>query len=108
MTKRELVAVLAMGVALFVGGYRYAAAIYGEDIAELREDYASRAQQLEEKYREKERAWLTHGRRAMRHLLALVTCLATLKESALPDAQALSSEAQNWLNEASSFLSGLR
>ena len=56
MTKRELVAVLAMGVALFVGGYRYAAAIYGEDIAELREDYASRAQQLEEKYREKERA----------------------------------------------------
>ena len=56
MTKRESVAVLAMGVALFVGGYRYAAAIYGEDIAELREDYASRAQQLEEKYREKERA----------------------------------------------------
>lgn len=56
MTKRELVAVLATGVALFVGGYRYAAAIYGEDIAELREDYASRAQQLEEKYREKERA----------------------------------------------------
>lgn len=55
MTKRELVAVLAMGVALFVGGYRYAAAVYGEDIAELREDYASRAQQLEEKYREKER-----------------------------------------------------
>ena len=56
MTKRKLVAVLAMGVALFVGGYRYAVAIYGEDIAELREDYASRAQQLEEKYREKERA----------------------------------------------------
>ena len=56
VTKRELVAVLAMGAALFVGGYRYAAAIYGEDIAELREDYATRAQQLEEKYREKERA----------------------------------------------------
>ena len=55
MTKRELVAVLAMGVALFVGGYRYAAAIYGEDIAELREDYATRAQSLEIKYREKER-----------------------------------------------------
>lgn len=55
MTKRELVAVLAMGVALFVGGYRYAAAIYGEDIAELREDYATRAQSLESKYREKER-----------------------------------------------------
>lgn len=55
MTKRELVAVLAMGVALFVGGYRYVAAIYGEDIAELREDYATRAQSLEIKYREKER-----------------------------------------------------
>jgi len=55
VTKRELVAVLAMGVALFVGGYRYAAAIYGEDIAELREDYATRAQSLEIKYREKER-----------------------------------------------------
>lgn len=57
MTKRELVAVLAMGVALFVGGYRYAAAIYGEDIAELREDYATRAQALEAKYREKERTY---------------------------------------------------
>lgn len=68
----------------------------------------------------------------MPHWLALVTCLATLtgcasrptqpavdcpeppqipaslKESALADAQALSSEAQSWLNEASSFLSGLR
>ncbi len=55
MTKRELVAVLAMGVALFVGGYRYAAAIYGEDIAELREDYATRAHALEVKYREKEK-----------------------------------------------------
>lgn len=33
---------------------------------------------------------------------------ASLKESALSDAQALSSEAQSWLNEASSFLSGLR
>lgn len=33
---------------------------------------------------------------------------ATLKESGLPDAQALSSEAQNWFGEVSSFLSGLR
>ena len=40
---------------LFVGGYRYAAALYGADIAALREDYATRAQALEEKYREKER-----------------------------------------------------
>ena len=41
--------------ALFVGGYRYAAALYSADIAALREDYATRAQALEEKYREKER-----------------------------------------------------
>ena len=78
------------------------------------------------------RAWLKRGRCAMPHWLALVTCLATLtgcasrptqpavdcpeppqipaslKESALADAQALSSEAQSWLNEASSSLSGLR
>lgn len=50
----KLVAVAAVGVALFVGGYRYAAALYGEDIAALREDYANRARQLEEKYRAKE------------------------------------------------------
>lgn len=47
---------VAAGVGIFVAGYQYAAALYGQDIAELREDYASRAQQLEEKYREKERA----------------------------------------------------
>lgn len=41
--------------ALFVGGYQYAAALYGADIAALREDYATRAQALEAKYREKER-----------------------------------------------------
>ncbi len=50
------VAVLVASAAFFVGGYQYAAALYGVDIAELREDYATRAQQLEEKYREKERA----------------------------------------------------
>ena len=33
---------------------------------------------------------------------------ATLKESSLPAAQALSSEAQSWFDEVSSFLSGLR
>ena len=42
-------------VVSFVSGYRYAAALYGEDIAALREDYATRAQSLEIKYREKER-----------------------------------------------------
>ena len=33
---------------------------------------------------------------------------ATLKESSLPDAQTLSSEAQSWYEEVSTFLSGLR
>lgn len=40
--------------ALFIGGYQYAAALYGADIAALREDYATRASALEEKYRAKE------------------------------------------------------
>ena len=49
-----------MGVALvaaFIGGYQFAAALYGNDIAELRADYAKRAQSLEVKYREKERGY---------------------------------------------------
>ena len=45
---------LALCVA-FAAGYRYSAALYGADIAALREDYATRAQSLEIKYREKER-----------------------------------------------------
>lgn len=40
--------------ALFIAGYQYAAAMYGADIAALREDYASRAQVLEAEYRKKE------------------------------------------------------
>lgn len=48
---------VAAGVGIFVAGYQYAAALYGQDIAELREDYASRAQSLEIKYREKERGY---------------------------------------------------
>ena len=51
------VAVLAMSAAFFIAGYQYAAALYGEDIAALREDYATRAQSLEVKYREKERGY---------------------------------------------------
>lgn len=50
----KLVAGAAVGVALFVGGYQYAAALYSADIAALREDYATRASELEEKYRAKE------------------------------------------------------
>ena len=49
------VAVLLASAAFFIAGYQYAAALYGEDIAALREDYATRAQSLEVKYREKER-----------------------------------------------------
>ena len=48
---------VAAGVGIFVAGYQYAAALYGEDIAALREDYATRAQSLEIKYREKERTY---------------------------------------------------
>lgn len=46
---------LALAIGCSVAGYQYAAALYGEDIAALREDYATRSQALEEKYREKER-----------------------------------------------------
>ena len=45
---------VAAGVGIFVAGYQYAAALYVQDIAELREDYATRARELEEQYREKE------------------------------------------------------
>lgn len=46
---------VALGaVACFLGGYQVAAALYGRDIAQLREDYAVRAQLLEEDYRGKE------------------------------------------------------
>lgn len=41
-------------VACFFGGYQVAAALYGRDIAQLREDYAVRAKLLEEDYRGKE------------------------------------------------------
>ena len=47
---------LALCVA-FAAGYRYSAALYGADIAALREDYATRAQSLEVKYRERERGY---------------------------------------------------
>ena len=48
---------VAAVVGIFVAGYQYAAALYGADIAALREDYATRAQSLEVKYREKERGY---------------------------------------------------
>ena len=55
--KDKIIAVVAL-TAAFLGGYQYAAALYGEDIAALREDYAARAQSLEVKYREKERGYV--------------------------------------------------
>lgn len=49
------VGAVAIGaVACFMGGYQVAAALYGRDIAKLREDYATRAQLLEEEFRGKE------------------------------------------------------
>lgn len=51
----KYVAVLVASAAFFVAGYQHAAALYGEDIAALREDYATRAHALEVKYREKEK-----------------------------------------------------
>jgi len=47
-------AVAVGAVACSMGGYQVAAALYGRDIAQLREDYAVRAQLLEEDYRGKE------------------------------------------------------
>lgn len=54
--KDKIIAVVAL-TAAFIGGYQFAAALYGEDLATLKEDYATRAQSLEVKYREKERTY---------------------------------------------------
>lgn len=51
----KIVAVLAMGAVFFFGGYQYAAALYGEELAELREDYARQTVAVQEEYRAKER-----------------------------------------------------
>lgn len=44
-----------VGCAIFAGGYKYAAALYGKDIAALREDYARRLVEAQEEYRAHER-----------------------------------------------------
>lgn len=57
MTISFWIKVCAVGlgaVACFLGGYQVAAALYGRDISQLREDYAVRAQLLEEEFRGKE------------------------------------------------------
>lgn len=53
--KNKIIAVVAL-TAAFLGGYQFAAALYGEDLATLKEDYATRSQALEEKYRAKEQS----------------------------------------------------
>lgn len=53
--KDKIIVVVAL-TAAFLGGYQFAAALYGEDIATLKEDYATRSQALEEKYRAKEQS----------------------------------------------------
>lgn len=53
--KDKIIAAVAL-TAAFIGGYQFAAALYGEDIATLKEDYATRSQALEEKYRAKEQS----------------------------------------------------
>lgn len=54
-TSIKCLAVISAVVVAFAAGYKFAAALYGADIAELREDYATRAAALEEKYREEEK-----------------------------------------------------
>ena len=129
----KYVAVLVASAAFFVTGYQYAAALYTKDIEEMRRDYAERSRIMEEEYRAHEQKQTQAlGRSVMPLLLALVFLLvmlggcaskqptlavdcpqpvpvpASLKESSLPDAQTLSSEARSWFDEVSSFLSGLR
>ncbi len=52
---KQAVLLACVSAGAFWGGYEYSAALYESDIAALREDYATRAQALEAKYREKER-----------------------------------------------------
>ena len=55
MSRLKLAAAVILAVVAFFSGYKYASALYGADISELREDYATRAAALEEKYREEEK-----------------------------------------------------
>lgn len=55
MTKSQIFgAVIALLIAT-ISGYKYAAALYSEDIAKLKEDYAKRTADLEAKYRAQEK-----------------------------------------------------
>lgn len=88
MRWKVVVALVAVAVA-FVAGYRYAAALYGEDIEALRRDYAERAQSLEAKYRERER-----------ENAAAVVAAWEARDRALADADDLSDELGRVRDEA--------
>lgn len=52
--KTKIITVTTVAAA-FIGGYQYAAALYGEDIATLKEEYARQTVAIQEEYRAKER-----------------------------------------------------
>lgn len=52
---RKIITLVISVITLFFAGYQYAAALYGKELAELREDYARRLVELQEEYRAKER-----------------------------------------------------
>lgn len=121
----------------FGAGCRYSAAQADAEISALKEDYATRARALEEKYRESEalanaklRAAWEERDIALAHasdpcLLTLSGCAsnptppavdcpqppqvpASLARSSLPEVQALSSEAQSYFKDVSDFLRELQ
>ena len=92
MVNVKVVAAVIAGAAIFVAGYQYASALYGEDIAALREDYATRAQSLEAKYREKER-----------QNAAAVVAAWEERDRALADAVSLRSELDGVRDEAAAL-----
>lgn len=51
---KPLACVLA-AIGIFVSGYKYAASIYKEEIAQIREEHALATKELTDEYREKER-----------------------------------------------------
>lgn len=86
----QITAVAVGGLVLFVGGYQYAAALYSEDIAALRADYAEHTQALEREYREKEKA-----------ATAALSAAWTERDKALADAIDLRADAERVRSEAS-------
>lgn len=92
MVNVKVFAAVVAGAAIFVAGYQYAAALYGADLAALREDYATRAQALEEKYREREQE----------NARAVVTAWAE-RDRALRDAVRLDGDLERVRDEAAAL-----